>query len=84
MKKSGGKGRRDKKASEKMESKMKKQVGSSQDRLQVKMSENLKSSKFRFLNEQLYKNRSGFAAEMFKESPHLFDDVSPNNNISSL
>ena len=40
------------------------------------MSENLKSSKFRYLNEQLYKNRSGYAAEMFKESPHLFDDVS--------
>ena len=48
------------------------------------MSENLKSSKFRYLNEQLYKNRSGFAAEMFKESPHLFDDVSlPTNTINS-
>lgn len=55
---------------------MKKVVGSSKDRVQSKISENMMSSKFRYLNEQLYKTPSGNAAEMFKESPKLFDDVS--------
>ena len=68
--------KRDEKAHEKKEQKMQKQFGSNREKVQSKISENLKSSKFRYLNEQLYKKHSGYAAEIFKESPHLFDDVS--------
>ena len=39
-----------------------------------KMSENLKSSKFRFINEKLYTTPSENAVEMFKTQPSLFDD----------
>ena len=72
------------KAAMKLEQKMQKQTGSTKERLASKMSENLKSSKFRYLNEQLYRNESVFAAEMFKESPHLFDDVSFLTRLLSL
>ena len=69
--------KRDKKQTGKGEQKMKKVVGSSKDRVQAKISENMMSSKFRYLNEQLYKTPSGNAVEMFKDNPHLFNDVSP-------
>ena len=69
--------KRDKKQAGKGEQKMKKVVGSSKDRVQAKISENMMSSKFRYLNEQLYKTPSGNAVEMFKDNPHLFKDVSP-------
>ena len=41
-----------------------------------KAPENLKSSKFRMLNEQLYKSESFEAKAMFIEEPELFLDVS--------
>ena len=41
-----------------------------------KAPENLKSSKFRMLNEQLYKSPSFDAKQMFLEEPELFTDVS--------
>lgn len=43
--------KRDQKVISKPEGKMKKQKGSNQDRLAIKMTEGLKSSKFRYLNE---------------------------------
>ena len=48
--------KRDKKAKSKNEQKMQKQFGTNKERVQSKISENLKSSKFRYLNEQLYKS----------------------------
>ncbi len=67
--------KRDKKLKAKVQqSHMVKQQGSASQKLHSKMSESLKSSKFRFLNEQLYKSPSKDAAAMFKESPTLFDD----------
>ena len=80
MEKSKGKqqnqNKRDKKQVVKSEHKMKKVVGSSKDRVQSKISENMSSSKFRYLNELLYKTPSFNAVRMFSETPHLFDDVS--------
>lgn len=55
-------------------------MGSSKERVQSKISENMMSSKFRYLNEQLYKSPSGNAVELFKENPNLFDDVSASTN----
>ena len=43
--------KRDEKAHEKKEQKMQKQFGSNREKVQSKISENLKSSKFRYLNE---------------------------------
>ena len=68
--------KRDKKQVVKSEHKMKKVVGSSKDRVQSKISENMSSSKFRYLNELLYKTPSFNAVQMFRDQPHLFDDVS--------
>ena len=68
--------KREKKRVQKQEQKMVKIVGSSKERVQSKISESMMSSKFRYLNEQLYKTPSGNAAEMFKENPKLFEDVS--------
>ena len=42
--------------------------------VESKMSENLKSSKFRFLNEKLYTTPSSSAVDLFKKEPNLFDD----------
>ena len=47
---------------------------SGKDIVSSKMSENLKSSKFRFINEKLYTTPSVDAVELFKSQPSLFDD----------
>ena len=40
----------------------------------TKVTENLKSSKFRFLNEKLYTTPSEQALQLFKDDDHLFND----------
>lgn len=41
--------------------------------LSDKLKDSLKSSRFRFLNECLYKSKSSEAVKMFKEDPAAFD-----------
>lgn len=48
-------------------------AGNSNSSLSDKLKDSLKSSRFRFLNECLYKSQSSEAVKMFKEDPAAFD-----------
>ena len=70
------KAKRDFKAKQKQGQKMVRQTGTAKDRMKAKIGEKLMSSKFRMLNEQLYKTGSANAVDLFKENRQLFEDVS--------
>ncbi|CDW79649.1 ribosomal rna-processing protein 8-like [Stylonychia lemnae] len=69
--------KREVKLQEKQQKKNKNVGGSSKQKNEVKdrIQEGMMSSKFRFLNEQLYTSESAKAIDMFKENPQLFEDV---------
>lgn len=45
---------------------------SSSSSLADKLKDSLKSSRFRFINEELYKSKSSDAVKMFREDPEAF------------
>jgi hypothetical protein len=58
-----------------MERKREEKEKRKQSIVQEKIKEGMKSSKFRFLNEQLYSTHSSEAVKLFKDNKDLFNDV---------
>jgi len=54
---------------------MRKREEKQKNKVNQRMAEGLMSSKFRYLNEQLYSTESSKAFDDFKKNPHLFDEV---------